>query len=580
MYNNFKKIFLILEKKDKITLTLIIFALLIGVFLETLSLAFVIPVFNFIFLENTSDLQYLNSLFKQFFLQDVLFFKIFILFTFLCTYIFKNFYLIYFVFKQNYFLGTLGMKFSNDLLKYYLRQDYFFFSKNKSPHYLRTVINDVTSAKVFIITQITLFTEFLFLIFLSALLIYYNFYIYIFCLILFSGISLVYLKVIRKKVLKLGNLRQNNLAEMQKNLIECFSGIKDIIVYSLQGIFLSKFSNFNKDYNQSLYKFDSINSIPRYWLEIICIFIITIPILMLLVNGNHPKEYISIFTLYSVAIFKFLPSVNKIISNIQSAKFNKLPFEDIYNFYLSSKNDEINTRKNLEKNIIEFNSDILFKNVSFSYGRNYVLKDINLKIKKNENLLLIGQNGSGKSTFLNLISGLSPVTNGKIIIDNKNNLSTKNNSWKSNVSYVQQDVFLFNDTIKSNIAIGNKDKTDFKKLNFIIDLANLRTVFKNFPKGINTIIKSDASNLSGGQKQIISIARALYKDTNIILFDEPSSSLDDIYSDTLKNILLKIKYKKTIVFITHDASFINYFDKVYEIKNKKLIIINKSKRKS
>jgi len=96
MYNNFKKIFLILEKKDKITLTLIIFALLIGVFLETLSLAFVIPVFNFIFLENTSDLQYLNSLFKQFFLQDVLFFKIFILFIFLCTYIFKNFYLIYF----------------------------------------------------------------------------------------------------------------------------------------------------------------------------------------------------------------------------------------------------------------------------------------------------------------------------------------------------------------------------------------------------------------------------------------------------------------------------------------------------
>ena len=102
----------------------------------------------------------------------------------------------------------------------------------------------------------------------------------------------------------------------------------------------------------------------------------------------------------------------------------------------------------------------------------------------------------------------------------------------------------------------------------------------NFPKGINTIIKSDASNLSGGQKQIISIARALYKDTNIILFDEPSSSLDDIYSDVLKNILLKIKYKKTIVFITHDASFINYFDKVYEIKNKKLKIINKSKRKS
>ncbi len=186
MYKNFKKIFLILEKKDKITLLVIIFALLIGVFLETLSLAFVIPVFNFIFLENASNLQYLNNLFKEFFLQDELFFKIFILFIFLCTYIFKNFYLIYFVFKQNYFLGTLGMKFSNDLLKYYLRQDYFFFSKNKSPHYLRTIINDVTSAKVFILNQITLFTEFLFLIFLSALLIYYNFYIYIFCLILFS----------------------------------------------------------------------------------------------------------------------------------------------------------------------------------------------------------------------------------------------------------------------------------------------------------------------------------------------------------------------------------------------------------
>ena len=218
---------------------------------------------------------------------------------------------------------------------------------------------------------------------------------------------------------------------------------------------------------------------------------------------------------------------------------------------------------------------IELKNLSFSYNthekKKIVLDNIDFEIKKNEVTGLIGLSGSGKSTIANILSGLIEDYDGEILVNKK---IVKKNELKYKVGYVPQITNLIDDTILNNICFGiNSNEINKVKLNNIIEKINLEPLINSLPKGLDTFIGEQGLTLSGGQRQRIALARTLYLEPEIIIFDESTSSLDSKSEKEFIENIIDLKNEKIILFISHDQNLEKYFNKIYKINNQKLEII-------
>jgi ABC-type bacteriocin/lantibiotic exporter with double-glycine peptidase domain len=216
---------------------------------------------------------------------------------------------------------------------------------------------------------------------------------------------------------------------------------------------------------------------------------------------------------------------------------------------------------------------VRFQNVDFKYQENseLILDNITISIPKGEIIAITGSSGTGKSTFLDIFCGLLTPTRGKIYIDN-NHLFLNEKSWQSKISYVSQNIFLNEGTILENITINQKqDSIDRILLNKVLMIAGLNNFIDNLKSGIQTYIGEKGVKLSGGQKQRIGIARALYRNTDILIFDEATNALD--ISNEQKIIFLVKEHckDKTLIFVSHRQETLKYCNTIFKLDNKKII---------
>ena len=236
-------------------------------------------------------------------------------------------------------------------------------------------------------------------------------------------------------------------------------------------------------------------------------------------------------------------------------------------YYSEEKNN------NFSKKIDFRNLKIHFKDVYFSYPKNkeMILEKCNLEINKNEFVAIVGESGAGKSTITDLMTGLIKPNKGKIEIASFNIQNIDKDYWRKNLSIVMQDSCMIDDTLANNICLGSENFDEDKIIDSLKTAAAWDFV-KNFRNGIYESMYEYGNRLSVGQKQRISIARALYRDPKFLILDEPTSSLDSYSENKFKDTINKLKGKLTIVVITHRMNIIDGFDKVYELKDKKLTL--------
>jgi len=569
--NSLKKIFLLFNEKEKKFFIILSILVFFSIFLEMLSLAIIVPVFNIIFVERSS---WINLFINDIDLLKSANFKIFVLVALIFIFLIKNIFLIILNFFLLKFFSFFQERISNKLFLQHLNSDNDVIYNHNSQILLRKVVQDSEGLKIYLIAYQNLAIEILFLFFLFLLLMFYNYKITFFFSLIFFVVIFLYIKFLKKRINIWSKDYQNNLGEINSTVIEGVKGIKDIIIYNLKEIFFNYFSTINKKKISAEFIINLINSIQRFWMEIIAILAVIIPLMIYILFGKPIVELIPIFALFTASLFRILPSFNRIILHFNNLKFYKPSFD-----LIQSNFSEVNLSKKflLNDDKFSFKNSLILKNISFFYKEKSenILSDVSITFFKGECYILLGDNGSGKSTILNIISGLLQPKNGKVLVDGQIDINTSRSEWLKKISYVQQDVFLLNKTIKENITLNFNNTYNIERYDLIKKILLLDKAFQASDENneLESIVGVAGSTLSGGQRQLISIARALYKNADIFLFDEPSSALDLDYQKILKNVISYLKSNnKTIIIITHDLFLFKEFsDKIYKIDSGKIV---------
>jgi len=295
------------------------------------------------------------------------------------------------------------------------------------------------------------------------------------------------------------------------------------------------------------------------------------------IQDRDPSNLFTVLGVFVAATFRMIPSLNRIIAAKQSMKYYLPSVDVIYNEINSYT--QVKTPEDSAENF-KFQNEIKFKKVNFNFKNGIpVLKDVSVKISKGQIIGIIGESGSGKSTFVDLLIGLHKPTSGEVFIDGNQNFQLKQ-SWRNNIGYVSQTIYLTDDTIKNNIALGvSEDKINTVRINQLIKDVQLEEFIKTLELGFDTKVGERGVQLSGGQRQRIGIARALYNQPEILVLDEATSALDSETEKEVMESINNLKRDKTIIMIAHRMTTLSNCSEVYEVKNNSIFKKTQSVKK-
>lgn len=450
----------------------------------------------------------------------------------------------------------------NKIYNYYLNQPLEKIITNRNSELIRDITTETGKAVAHLFNYLLIFKEMIlfFAIFLSIFL--NNQIIAIFLFVTFIVLMIGVYFSLNKNLTKKGKIQLKAEANIIENLNNFLGVIKEIKIYKLEKFFKESFSsNSEQKLKSHMYRF-VIQKILRNIFEIILILLITIGAL---IAKKHNQDFNELLPLLGLLIIAFL-RLTPIITNINSAFAGILYSRPSFNNILSIINsiNEKKTEKKIKNNvfIIDKFNELEFKNIDFSYNESKILDNFSFKLTGNKMIGVTGDSGSGKSTILNIITGLLKIKKGSVLIDGNNILNNDFRMNNNNIGYVPQEVFLINGSIVSNIALGHLNKNiNNEDLSLAIKVSGLETMFlKDKNMNLDTAILDKGQNLSGGQKQRVGIARALYRKPSLLILDEATNQIDN--STKLKIITdLRTNYKNmTTIIVSHDNSVINTCD--------------------
>jgi len=557
---------LLLDKKDKKKAFYMFSLIIVGTFLEMLSISIIFPVIQIVLNENfINEYPFLNSLIAHLnFTKNSLIINVLILF--LIIFFIKNAFLTFIIIYKEKFSELLRYKLTKKLHLKYLGKNYNFFIKTHTSELIRNLQSEIPKIIRGVDGILVLTTEILVLIGISIVLLYISPVTTAIIIAFTSIIFLIYIFVTRKKVVTMGKNDQVLYSKLLKETQQGYGNFKEILIYQLKDTFLYQFTNILFDYCRNIRMLSIYQQFPRILFEQLGIFlIIGISIFVFFYEPEKTKA-IGIIGLYAYVFFRLLPSINRLVVNTQAILFVK-PSIDIINAEFESEKEKDLTIENNEP--IDFKEEINIENVSFATEfNNKILENINLKIKKNSKIGIVGQTGSGKSTLLNIIMGLLEPTSGTIKIDKKP-LINSSVLWKKKISFVSQSAYLLDESIINNITFNQSESLiDKKKLYEAIRIANLDEFLEKSQFKLETIVGERGSKISGGELQRICIARAIYRESEVLVFDEFTSALDEKTEIEIINNIFNLE--KTIIIASHKAQTLKYCDDIYEIVNRQL----------
>lgn len=393
---------------------------------------------------------------------------------------------------------------------------------------------------------------------------------------LFLTLAIFLYYTISKKFISVWGLkRQEFTGVISQNLMQGLGGIKDIKLIGKEDYFLQEFKQKNQALSDINSKINTTDQLPRLYLEFVAVASLS-GLLIIMVISNKPVDHIiPVLGIFVAAAFRMIPSINKIMFSSQRIIFSMPVLDLLYNEFKMFKNMSI-TKSNVSSPII-FNDQISIRSLNFKYrtSQNHTLSNINFSIKKGESIGIIGESGAGKSTLVDILLGLLMPDSGNILVDNISINDNNLRNWQLNLAYVPQTIYLTDDTLRKNIALGIRDEDiDEEILQNAINGAQLVNFVNKLENGLDTKVGERGVRLSGGQRQRIGIARALYRNTEILVFDEATSALDNQTEKEVMDAINDLKHTKTLIIIAHRLSTISNCDRVIKLSKGQIVDIS------
>ena len=566
-----KEIFQLLNKKEKRNFCILIMLMILNSAFEILGITSIIPIIS-ITIKN--DLSLFEGMFFFDYLKEFSEKENFILLSFIFVgliFILKNLYIGFY----NYFLSKFQCetteRISNNVYSHYLNLDY---KNHLNLSTSKLIYNSTEAIEIFrgnLLNLSNFLLEIIVLALIISFLIFLNPISTIIIMIILGALSIIFFYFFVRQNFFWGMQVKNSSKNRINILNTSLSSIKDIKIYSGENFFNKKFKIFNFLLNkyQKIYIF--FLSVPKPFFEAFIVIILLSSLYYFLRVINISYEIIILnLAIFAVSMFRIYPSIYRIAGCFQKSSFGKSVLDEL---------TEILKKDNLANNFITRTTfsqnkkitSLDLKDISFKYTNKSfeTLKKVNLNFKKNQFVGIKGETGVGKSTLVDIITGLLRPDGGSFKVNNEEDFTILPKNWHSNISYVPQSISLIDDTLERNIALAiNDENIDKKKIDKVIELSNLDRFVNKDRK--SRLIGERGLQVSGGEKQRMGRARALYYNREIYIFDEATNALDDETEKIILGNLKNFLKDKIVIFISHKNSTLKFCDKIFNLTNGKI----------
>ncbi|XCN74197.1 MAG: ABC transporter ATP-binding protein [Candidatus Electrothrix aestuarii] len=377
--------------------------------------------------------------------------------------------------------------------------------------------------------------------------------------------------VVKNRLITYSRIAQEHRKRMIQSIQQGLGVIKELQI-------LRREKNFIQALKCSMWKtikagrFQALtNRVTTPYMEFVAVFSLLSVTILLLLTGAKPQTVAPTLALFAVSFVKLKANISQIVNAVNQIRFGLVSIDPVYNDLklLERSNEKVSLATTSALQPLHFSTDIRVENVNYRYPNceEYALKNIDLCLPKGRCVALVGQTGSGKTTLVDIILGLLEPESGCITADNCN-IQANLAAWQTNIGYIPQFIYLTDDSIRRNIALGIDDgRIDENQVGSALRAAQLESFVQTLPQGLDTIVGEGGVKLSGGQRQRIGIARALYHNPDILIMDEATSALDNATEKAVVGAINQLRGDKTIIMIAHRLSTIQNSDTLYFMKN-------------
>mgnify|MGYP000275869160 FL=1 len=571
MLSSLKQLWQILSPLDK-RKVIYVFILVMGMaFIES---AGVISIMPFLAVLSNPNVVESNSYLKQ--LYDftgaankqnfILYLGFLSLFVVICSTVFK----IVTQYAVNRFASLQRHYFSTRLLKTYLQQNYEFFIQRNSATLAKNILSEVDQLIwTMILPALTLMSYGVVLLSMVGILLLYDPLMAIataFVLGLFY--ASIYM-LVRKKLTQIGQEFTQANKERYQTCQEALAGIKDVMINNAEHGYIKQFEESSRVFARHIATRETLGQVPLNVIETVGYGCLIGLAMLLVVSGKEVSHILPVLGLYGFAAYRMLPAAQNMYRAISQIKFSEQVLSVLKPEFALEK-DEL---KHIEKDstqYLKFEHSIRLENISFAYPNRIespILNNFSLEVNKNASLGIVGKSGSGKSTLMDIMLGLLFPQQGKVYIDDVELTADNITQWRDLVGYVPQNIYLADKSIAENIAFGvAKIDIDLKRVEFVARQAQIDDFIQSqLPLGYHTLVGERGVMLSGGQRQRIGIARALYKNPQVLFMDEATSALDTETEQAVNEAIQNLNGKMTMVIIAHRESAVAQCNQILKL---------------
>ena len=574
------KVSYLFDRKQKKQIAGLAVLILIGGLLETMGVSMLLPVVQAIMdpeaiMENDMVGKVVTALHIETSRRLI----IVMLGSLIVVYVVKNVYLLFQTYVQNTFVTRNRNRMISRVMREFLNRPYEEYLGADIPTVFRLTDSDIPNAFQLILVLIQMVTEIVVAGSLCIVLVVVSPAMSLFILCIFLGMTLIITKVLKPRLNAIGHKNQMIQSRIAKWRIQSIYGLKDVKVLHREEFFVRNYYESGALGADVARNYAVFNNLPRLLIETIFMASMLLFIMLYMLSGGNINVLIPQLSAFAVAAVRVMPGTNRINTYLSEIAYSQPCLDYLYeNLTANMKMDVNGSVTGLTEETVnegrkaKLHDRIVLDHITYAYPNTdkNIFTDAHMEVKKGQSVGIMGPSGAGKSTIVDILLGLLRVQEGTITCDG---ISIFDNypGWLSQIGYIPQSIYLIDESIRDNIAFGiDADKIDDNRIWEVLEEAQLKEFVEELPEGLETAIGDRGVRISGGQRQRLGIARALYHDPEILVFDEATSALDGDTEQAVMDAVNSFHGRKTMVIIAHRLNTIAKCDVIYKVEGEKI----------